>query len=65
MDMSALLALVPAKYLIYVAAASGIFSAVATILPPPAADDKTVYPTVYKVVNFVALNLGHATNKGA
>lgn len=62
MDLSPLLSLIPAKDLIYVTAAVTVCSTIATVLPAPKSGAKGVYPAIYKIVNFIALNVGHATN---
>jgi hypothetical protein len=61
MDVSALIALVPAQYTVYIFAAGGVAGAIATVLPKPTATTGW-YPAVYKVVNFVGLNFGRAKN---
>lgn len=61
MDIAPLLALIPAQYAAYVFAVGGIAAAVATVLPKPVATTGA-YPAVYKIVNFVGLNFGHAKN---
>ena len=61
MDVSALVALIPAQYVGYVFAVGGVAAAVATVMPKPAATTGA-YATVYKIVNFVGLNFGHAKN---
>lgn len=54
-----------APYAGVAAGAIAICSAVSTMLPAPAANASGFYPVVYKTLNFVALNMGHATNAGA
>jgi hypothetical protein len=53
----------------YVTAAVAISAAVATILPPPPATQTTaltkVWAGAYAIINFVACNMGHATNATA
>jgi hypothetical protein len=61
MDFSVILPLVPAQYAVYVAAICGVCAAVATVLPPPSAASGA-YSLVYKVVNVLAANVGHAKN---
>lgn len=40
----------------------GVCAAIATLLPAPAEDSNIVYKCVYKVLNFIAMNIGKATN---
>ena len=49
---------------VYLPVATFLASLLATCLPPPDTASGKLYVFTYKVVNFVALNLGHATNKG-
>lgn len=49
-------------YLPYIMAAVTICAAICTVLPAPKADAPKAYVTVYKVLNWIALNLGHAKN---
>lgn len=60
--LSALIALIPAQYAVYVAAVGGICAFVASRLPAPSATSAAWYPAVYAVVNFVGCNFGHAKN---
>jgi hypothetical protein len=46
----------------YIVALVAVASALAPLLPPPAADANAVWVGVYRAVNFVALNMGHAKN---
>lgn len=64
MDISVLLAMVPAQYVAYVTAAVAIASALATVLPPPTAPTGLYY-RVYQVVNLLAMNKGNAANANA
>jgi len=61
MDLSIILALIPAQYAMYAAALCGVCAAIATVLPPPSAASGA-YSLVYKVVNVLAANVGHAKN---
>lgn len=63
--MEAILAHIPAHWLPYVAAAVALASALATLLPAPRLPASGFYPVFYHVVNWVALNVGKAKNKGA
>lgn len=47
----------------WLVAAITLSAVLAPLLPPPKADG--VYATFYAVVNFVALNMGHAKNATA
>ncbi len=47
----------------YTALAVAIAAAVATVLPPPAVPNRGVYPLVYHLVNWLALNVGRARNQ--
>lgn len=49
-------------FLPYLTALVAVMAAVAPFVPPPGADAGVVYVTVYRVVNAVALNFGHAKN---
>ncbi len=64
MDLMSTLAAVPGAgpVLPYIAAAIAICAAIAVVLPRPAANAAGLYPAIYAVVNFVAMNFGHATN---
>lgn len=48
-----------------IAATVAFASALAAALPPPAMPASGVYPIVYALVNFVAVNFGHAKNASA
>jgi hypothetical protein len=50
-------------FLPWIAGIVAVASALAPLLPAPAGGG--AYATVYRVVNFVALNLGHAKNATA
>ena len=66
MDPSTLLAAVPTQYLPWVTGAVAIASVLATQIPPPPANPATlpqkVWYAVYRAVNFVSINFGHARN---
>ena len=66
MDLSALLALVPAKDAVYVTAVCGVAAVAATLLPHPVATPTTswqrLYVVLYDVVNVIGANVGKATN---
>jgi hypothetical protein len=63
--MSALAAIPgAAHFLPYVTAAVALCAAVAVALPRPGAGATGVYPVIYAVVNFIALNFGQARNAG-
>lgn len=40
----------------------GVCAAVCALLPAPAEDSSTVYKVVYKVLNWIAMNIGKAEN---
>ena len=40
----------------------GCFAALAALLPAPAEDGTKIYRAFYKVVNWLGVNVGHATN---
>ena len=45
-----------------VLSAMGLCAAVCALLPAPAEDSNTVYKVVYKVLNWIAMNIGKAEN---
>ena len=63
MDISALASIVPAlaPFVPYLTAAVAVCATLATVLPKPAVDTG-VYAGVYRSVNYIALNFGHARN---
>ena len=67
MNIMAALAVIPgvAALLPYITAAIAICAIVATVLPHPAAGATGLYPVIYAVVNFIALNFGKARNTDA
>ena len=65
MDLSIILALIPAQYAMYAAALCGVCAAIATVLPAPAVPASGFYPIVYHVVNILGANVGHAKNASA
>jgi hypothetical protein len=58
MDLNAILALIPARYLGYISAVIAVAAALTAALPPPA-DRSTLWGRIYSVLDFVALNIGH------
>ena len=42
----------------------GVCAAVSALLPAPGADSGIIYRAVYGVLNFLAVNFGHARNAG-
>ena len=63
--MDALEAYLPQQYWPYIAALVTVCAGVATIMPPPGATGVTATPAygaVYKAINWVAFNFGHAKN---
>ena len=67
MDLMTTLAAIPGPgpLLPYIAAAIALCAAIAVALPHPAAGTTGIYPAIYAVVNFIALNFGHARNNDA
>jgi hypothetical protein len=67
MDLVTLVTSIPGvgPYLPYVIAFGTICSAIATLLPPPLAGGSPIYATIYRLVNWMALNIGHARNASA
>ena len=63
--MTDFLALIPTQYRPYVLAVGGVASIIAALLPPPAAGSAGAYATLYRVVNFAAVNFGYAKNSTA
>jgi len=59
---AALLAMIPREYLAYVTGAVAVCGVLATMLRAPVDTSPQWYRVVYKGVNFVALNFGHARN---
>ena len=43
-------------------AAMGLCAAVCALLPAPAEDSNVVYRVVYKILNWIAMNIGKAEN---
>lgn len=66
MDWWSLVASIPGvgPYLPYLAALGICCAAIATVMPPPKSTTG-VYAAVYKTVNFLGLNFGHARNATA
>lgn len=64
MDLWSFIASIPGigPYLPYIAAFGLICAAVATILPPPKNTSGGAYALVYRAVNYIGLNIGHARN---
>lgn len=52
-------------YLPYIMAAVSICAVICTIMPPPTSKSPKAYMIFYGVINWVALNLGHAKNAEA
>ena len=68
MDLTPILALIPPQDLVYVPALWGVCSLLASLMPPPGNGTVTgnpAYAAAYKLVNFLAINLGHARNASA
>ena len=49
-------------FLPWIAGIVAVASALAPLLPAPKDNARAVYANVYRAVNFVALNMGHAKN---
>ncbi len=66
MEIMSTLAAIPggSSLLPYVAGGIALCAAISVALPPPSTGATGVYPMIYAVVNFVALNFGHARNAG-
>lgn len=64
MDVMDAIARIPGigPFLPYVAALVAVAAAVAPFLPPPKLPASGFYPVIYGLVNWLALNLGHAKN---
>jgi hypothetical protein len=54
--------LIQPQYLQYLLAVGGCCSVIAAVLKPPVAGATGWYPAVYTIVNFLAVNFGHARN---
>lgn len=65
MDIMTLLAQIPGigPVLPYIVALGAICAALSTVLPPPKGSG--VYATVYRAINLIGLNIGHASNANA
>jgi hypothetical protein len=64
MDLMTTLAAIPGAgpLLPYLAALIAVCAAIAVVLPHPATGATGVYPAIYAVVNFIAMNFGRAAN---
>lgn len=60
--MDALQGLAPDSWTAWITAVVTICAAVTVVLPPPTENSNVVYRTVYRVIQWVALNLGKAKN---
>lgn len=60
--MEALESILPEHWLTWVTTIVAIFAAIAVVLPAPKEDSNVMYRAVYRVVQWVALNLGKAKN---
>ena len=64
--MGNLLAMVPTQYLPWVTGAVAVASVLATVIPPPPAAPKgflqSAWSVAYRLVSWVSLAFGHATN---
>jgi hypothetical protein len=67
MDLMTAIAAIPGvgPVLPYLAVAVAACALLAMALPPPATGGSAVYATLYRMVNLVAANKGHATNANA
>lgn len=50
------------QYVPYITAAIAIAAAIAMVLPPPDAGSNKGYVALYRVIQSIALNFGHAKN---
>lgn len=64
MDLITLLTAIPAigPFLPYILVAGAVASAIATILPAPTVESSKAYASTYRIVNWLALNVGKAKN---
>lgn len=60
--MDALQGILPDSWLAWLTAAVTICAAVTVVLPAPKDDSGAVYRAVYRVIQWIALNLGRAKN---
>lgn len=60
--MEALQGVVPDSWLAWITAAVAICAAITVVLPAPKEGGNAVYRAVYRVIQWVALNLGRAKN---
>jgi hypothetical protein len=65
MDLTPFLALIPAKYAVYVPAAIGIAAAIAMAVPAPKPTSSKLYVFAYKTLNSLGANAFHAKNDTA
>lgn len=52
-------------YVPYITALVAVSAALAPALPPPSVTSYSAYIALYKVVNLLAINVGHASNAKA
>lgn len=62
MDIATLYSMIPTQYIPYVTAAVAVCSALSAIIPAPTPAAPAWWVKVCAVVNFLAINLGHAKN---
>ena len=60
--MDALQGIIPDSWLAWITAAVTVCAAVAAVLPAPGANSGGVYRAAYRLIQWVALNLGKARN---
>lgn len=60
--MEALEGLLPEHWLVWVTTIVAICAAIAVVLPAPKEESNIVYRAVYRIIQWVALNLGKAKN---
>lgn len=67
MDLMSTIAAIPGigPALPYLAVAVALCALLAMALPPPADGGSPVYATIYRLINLIGANKGHATNATA
>jgi hypothetical protein len=65
MDLTPLLALIPAKYAVYVPAVVGLAAVIAMAVPAPKPTSNKLYVFAYNTLNSLGANAFHAKNDAA
>ncbi len=60
--MDSLQAILPDSWLAWVTAGVAFCAAITVVLPPPKENSGSIYKAVYRLIQWVALNLGRAKN---